>query len=182
MKRICVLMSFSLACVLLLVPQLAAAQSEGIRVRGQWVIDVRDPDGTLAQHLEFDNALTPAGQHVLAGLLTGEWRIAHFEIHLGDSSGGFRMKDDNGATALVATRTNANSAVLEASLKAPQSLQINNVATLAVKCDMPCTTPPAATATGFLFTSHDLQVMSITAGQIVQAKVTLSFLLPPTNQ
>lgn len=47
---------------------------EGVRVHGRWTIDVRNPDGTLASHHEFDNALVTSGEPVpgnaiLAGLL-----------------------------------------------------------------------------------------------------------------
>ena len=52
------------------------AASGGIRVHGHWVIDVRNPDGTVAEHREFDNSLVTGGSLVsgaelLAGLLTG---------------------------------------------------------------------------------------------------------------
>ena len=32
---------------------------EGITVRGQWTIEVRNPDGKLVTHREFENGLTP---------------------------------------------------------------------------------------------------------------------------
>jgi hypothetical protein len=75
------------------VPATSAAQSpakgthEGIGVHGYWTIDVRNPDGTLAKHIEFENGLCPSnvantnysGDYVLAGLLlggsTGGWAI-----------------------------------------------------------------------------------------------------------
>jgi hypothetical protein len=33
---------------------------EGIKVHGHWVIDVRNPDGSLVTHHEFENALRPS--------------------------------------------------------------------------------------------------------------------------
>jgi hypothetical protein len=53
---------------------------ESIKVHGHWVIEVRNPDGSLAQHREFENSLQrPAGQE-LAALLLGNavpigWKV-----------------------------------------------------------------------------------------------------------
>ncbi len=54
---------------------------EGITVHGHWAIDVRNPDGSLAAHHEFENSRSVATGVVLAGLLTrslsgGYWKIA----------------------------------------------------------------------------------------------------------
>jgi len=42
---------------------------EGIKVHGDWVIEVRNPDGSVAERREFENALTGNGQDFLAGAL-----------------------------------------------------------------------------------------------------------------
>src|SRR5437879_3747133 len=34
----------------------AGGPQEGIQVHGAWTIDVREPDGTLVEHREFENA------------------------------------------------------------------------------------------------------------------------------
>jgi hypothetical protein len=39
--------------------------SEGIHVHGHWVIEVRDPDGTVRNRVEKDNALTTEGIEIL---------------------------------------------------------------------------------------------------------------------
>lgn len=57
----------------------AAAQSpggEGIVVHGHWVIDVKNPDGKVVSHRDFENSLitgggTTSGDQVLAALLSG---------------------------------------------------------------------------------------------------------------
>ncbi len=43
-----------------------------IKVHGHWVIDVKNPDGTVAQHREFENSLVTggAGDTILANVLT----------------------------------------------------------------------------------------------------------------
>jgi hypothetical protein len=70
----------------LAVAPLVAQDQEGIKVHGRWAIDIRNADGSLASHHEFDNALTTAGvavggNSVLAGLLSrqfgtvGDWHV-----------------------------------------------------------------------------------------------------------
>lgn len=51
--------------------------SQGITVHGHWVIEVRNPDGKLVSHTEFENSLK--GQFLLATLLSGfvmgDWMV-----------------------------------------------------------------------------------------------------------
>jgi len=42
---------------------------EGIKVHGHWIIDVRNPDGTLAEHRDFENSLV--GSNDVLGFLYG---------------------------------------------------------------------------------------------------------------
>jgi hypothetical protein len=44
---------------------------EGIKVHGYWVIDVRNADGSLAEHHEFENSLVTPGNNFLAEMLGG---------------------------------------------------------------------------------------------------------------
>jgi hypothetical protein len=44
---------------------------DGIKLHGNWVLDVRNPDGTLVAHSEFKNALRPSGNFALGSLLQG---------------------------------------------------------------------------------------------------------------
>jgi len=58
----------------------AGMPSEGIQVHGHWTIDVKNPDGSLASHNEFENALEPTGVAELARLLArletpGAWSV-----------------------------------------------------------------------------------------------------------
>jgi hypothetical protein len=49
------------------------ASHQGIKVHGHWAIDVKNPDGTLAQHREFENSLVDLGEimtYLLAGQVT----------------------------------------------------------------------------------------------------------------
>jgi hypothetical protein len=58
----------------------AKGQHEGITVHGHWTIEVRNPDGRVVTHREFENALTGGGQILLASLLSnqavpGAWSV-----------------------------------------------------------------------------------------------------------
>ncbi|MFZ0954454.1 MAG: hypothetical protein WBQ40_01895 [Candidatus Sulfotelmatobacter sp.] len=44
---------------------------EGIQIHGQWTIEIRNRDGSVARHLEFENSLVGDGPSVLALLLGG---------------------------------------------------------------------------------------------------------------
>jgi hypothetical protein len=77
---------------LLQIPHVAAAQSEGIKVHGRWTIDVRQPDGTLVSHREFENALlvsregSTVGNVILARILGRELSLGNWHIYLGSDN------------------------------------------------------------------------------------------------
>ena len=54
--------------------------AEGIKVHGHWLIEIRDPDGTIASRREFDNALLEPS--ALAGILARRWSVGLWEIDL----------------------------------------------------------------------------------------------------
>ena len=54
--------------------------NEGIEVHGHWTIEVREPDGALVSHYEFENALLASGALSLGSFLSrqetlGIWRV-----------------------------------------------------------------------------------------------------------
>ena len=53
---------------------------EGITVHGHWVIEVRDPDGTLVERREFENALSSAA--TITGLLARDHSAGLWEVQL----------------------------------------------------------------------------------------------------
>jgi hypothetical protein len=68
---------------LLLAPAVGAQTREGIKVRGHWVIEVRNPDGALVKRVEFDNSLAPGGGPRLAQYLAGAGVPARWVVELG---------------------------------------------------------------------------------------------------
>jgi hypothetical protein len=83
-SAIAVLVAFAFAAT---VPTTAFAQSEGIKVHGRWVIEVQNPDGTVAARREFNNALS-GGHQTLAQLLSRNGVPGRWAVYLGNSSGG----------------------------------------------------------------------------------------------
>jgi hypothetical protein len=69
-----------LATALLLPLRLGAQAPEGIVVHGNWVIEVRDSDGTLRQRREFRNALTEFGQQDLVALLGRTFALTYWRV------------------------------------------------------------------------------------------------------
>jgi hypothetical protein len=63
---------------------------EGIQVHGHWTIEVKDSDGKVVTHREFENSLLTAGQVVLGNLLAGSGTPGGWKIQLCHSGG---MKD-----------------------------------------------------------------------------------------
>jgi hypothetical protein len=49
----------------------ARGEHEGIKVHGHWVIEVRNPDGTVTARREFENSLQATGGNLLSALLVG---------------------------------------------------------------------------------------------------------------
>lgn len=62
--------------------QAPGAPREGIRVHGHWVIEVRNPGGTLAARTEFENALQPGAPQALGRLLAAESSVDFWTVHL----------------------------------------------------------------------------------------------------
>ena len=76
-------------------PALAAAkppakgESEGIKVHGHWTIEIKNPDGKLVTHREFENSLVNSpiwgnGAGLLAGILDRSATIGPWQITLAD--------------------------------------------------------------------------------------------------
>lgn len=52
----------------------ARGLNTGITVHGHWILEVRNPDGSLVRHVEFENSLDlGSGTNLLAGVLLGSW-------------------------------------------------------------------------------------------------------------
>jgi hypothetical protein len=166
------------------------AQVQGITVHGRWTIDVRNPDGTLASHHEFDNALvTPAGGNVfLAGLLGRFYRqFTNWSIVL--QGGGA-----NPTRVVLPEHVGSGPpAVGELTLNVPTrpdgrvptgTLELNGTAQLSEAVQLiwvetrldTCRGDACLDPVNFGFTAHNLSTpISLTAGQLLQIRVVFSF-------
>jgi len=188
-------------------PAAIAAQErrEGITVHGHWTIDVRNPDGTLVSHREFENALLGSGKTFAAQLFSGTavpgpWAIAL----LGDlTNGAICTAGIAGVCGITQgppegfgfgatsspnlTLTPGNGAfTLSGSIQAASRGSIASVQTWPGKCVStvsPATCTIANVETLIAFTGTSLTDPStnqptpviVQAGQIVQVSVTISF-------
>ena len=179
--------------------QTGGPPAEGIGVHGYWKIDVRNPDGSLASHTEFENALTAEGQSSLVNVLLGANLFGSMNIDL------------NGSPAPCATivpllnillpipcfiaGTNLTAAV-QGNPSGALVLTGTTTATSDGVIDVVSTKTPLTCGSGFVpcgplfnsngnvpsFTSFDLrdpsspvQPIPVTTGQLIQVSVTLSF-------
>jgi hypothetical protein len=56
---------------------------QGIKVHGHWTIEVRNPDGTLIRHVEFENSLSAGqGNVILSQILARRATVSHWQIVL----------------------------------------------------------------------------------------------------
>jgi hypothetical protein len=177
----------TLAIVSLLAGPTAFAQDqashEGLKVHGHWTIDVRNPDGTLASHHEFENALTLNGQQLLSRVLAHEPRIINgweveFRAPLPNGSTGITIAEPSVVSAipipdsrnLTASRVQLQ-IVLAGSVQAPSTLSLTEV-----NSKLETQTPDGLGIYLETFSSRTLaQPVLVNAGQIVQVTVTFSF-------
>ena len=165
----------------------AGRPSEGIKVRGHWLIEVRNPDGTLASRTEFNNALNLGGPTGLAKVLSREITVGLWSIFLTGNP-----KPCTGNVDCVITESNSpsveahvfktltvvrngSSVVLAGTATVANTTSINGVATTFLNC-APSTPPASTCVVGPII---DLTVASVSvavvAGQQVQVTVVISF-------
>ena len=174
---------------------------EGIKVRGQWAIDVKNPDGSLAKHYEFENALVSDGQIRLSNFLgrtrtPGRWAIIVFDglctpdsgastvcllTEAGSTYGGTPYTEPNNWPNLVLAQATpgAPGLTLRGSFTAAAAGTVSSVATTLGACAQTSTPQnciefdPGGAA---MFSARALPApVAVQAGQVVQISVTFSF-------
>jgi hypothetical protein len=172
-------------------PVVSAQAREGITVHGHWVIDVRNPDGTLASHSDFENALTPNGAAVLAMFLSREataiveWVIelvpngsigapfgrtggSNIPAHIYEAAAGPLAGAPNLFGTLTVARQNST-VVLKGTATAATAGEVVSVRT-ALTLDI------HGSHTPYDFSGTVLaNPVSLSAGQIIQVTVAISF-------
>jgi hypothetical protein len=185
-------------------PPPPSGRQEGIKVHGHWVVEVRNPDGTLADRREFNNALH-SGALTLTTLLTrrgvpGRWELTfgNTDTDIPPCQGGTgaslgwcsiienaATNQTAGATAvsrdLVVTHT-PTSLTLTGTITALVNGIVGRVATRLGTCDLPATIDQCGGAgDATFFTDAVLGVagkppkVPVVAGQIIKLTVTITF-------
>lgn len=175
----------------------AGVPQEGIKVHGNWTIEVINPDGTPAEHREFENSLFDNGPLVLASLLGRQNTTGGWGVELSGQQGAFLEGPNPTAGVLVensptSTGTNyfktltvdvptsgpnAHKLVLTGNATASATGDISQVSTRVIL--LAPSLPPAidyydGTFFGFTSTSSFTPV-NLTPGQQVQVTVVISF-------
>lgn len=176
--------------------QPSGAVQQGIHVSGYWKIDIRNADGSLAKHVEFENALTSFP--FSASALGAQSAVGPFAIEMTAGSGDtpcntgscylYQNTYNNftcfsGRTCFnTLTETVANATIqLAGSFTATRNGNIGNVYSVITMCPATyttnaCRTDANAAQTNGAFTSFALpSPVTIASGQIVQVSVTISF-------
>jgi hypothetical protein len=169
---------------------------EGIKIHGHWTIEVRNPDGTVATHREFENSLLGNGAQFLGAILgrhnaVGAWSLSVSsstvqpcvsaaspvqctiaEPALGATGGG------NIFSTLSVSVGATGSLLLSGTAVAGQSGTIDTVQSADYVCAntvSPSACPPSATAT-FQFTQGTVNpAVNVSLGQTVAVTVTFTF-------
>lgn len=183
--------------------QPSGAPREGIKVHGHWSIDIVNPNGSLASHHEFENALADGGQTlaaILGGSTAGRWVVTLSSQHgISPCQGGTgpslantcrimesAATNTTGGTAefktLTATttasgpQTGLNTLVLSGSATALVAGQVDRVDTSMAVCTEATPRSGCTMAGGGLpFTTATPPAVQVAAGQTIRVTVTLSF-------
>jgi hypothetical protein len=181
------------------IPATAFAQSEGINVRGEWTIVIRNEDGSVASRHEFRNAFVPSlGGPLLANLLknisvVAEWMISMQGFACLNASGqpgncilvlnpGWQAQGPEQffptlTTAVPTSGPNAGKFVLTGSAKAARTASVTTVATFGLECPASSTTCNGLGAPQRTFTSHFIgnPGIPVVQGQTIDVNVVISF-------
>jgi hypothetical protein len=176
----------------------------GITVHGWWKIDVRNPDGKLVRHVEFENNLMvggATGDALLTGLLGRTLSAGSWAVVLIVPNGSMHVTEPASAEAAICNylACSSNLSVVPGTAQLPGVLtltgfvvvppgvtSISSVSTDMIACNganvLPaaCVNTPVSginngTSTDYSFTQANVSVPSLTSGQLVNVSVTFSF-------
>ena len=160
---------------------------EGIKVHGYWTIDVRNADGTLSSHIEFENSLTSSGARFLLDVLNAKDSVGRWLIELSPSicdlgdgaSSKCLITQENPpspgffgplSVSIPLTGPDVGKFILKGTARAAATGSITGVSTLFIR---------ASDSKGFTnqFTSADISVTpaAVQPGQSIDVTVKISF-------
>jgi hypothetical protein len=156
---------------------------EGIKVHGHWTIDVRNPDGTLASHYDFENSLLSTGGAALSSSLARTGVIGSWKVVLLTTSasvlGALSETSSNLTVGAPTSGPNSGNLVLNGSFTDVQGGMIAMVNTFFDFCSSGVLAASCGDANAIaetVFTSKVLATpVTIVPGQLVQVTVVISF-------
>jgi hypothetical protein len=179
----------------------AGEHQDGIKVHGHWTIEVRNPDGKLVTHREFENSLDPqTGATGLANVLGRVHSVGLWEVGVGNlptlpaqpcqastfmspcimGESGDTLNPNAFKTLSVTVPTSGNNAgkvVLSGSFTAQNTSPLAAASSTFFYC--PGTVAPVNCGTPlnqFTFlTATFFSAITVNAGQLVQVTVVISF-------
>lgn len=182
----------------------AGGPHEGIKVHGHWSIEVRNPDGAVVTHREFENSLAPPGATLSAvlsrGGTAGAWQVwvenvvgggtasglcAHLEQNtteciIGEPGSIFSVPASTNLVVATPSGKFGGIVTLSGSVQVTGAGTVNSVETFFATC--PPTVTPSACPTsttsngGIAFTSAGVSPpVSVAVGQTIAVIVTISF-------
>jgi hypothetical protein len=156
---------------------------EGIKVHGHWIIEVRDPDGTLVTRREFENSLTSTAGAFLPTILSRQSTIGFWSVSISDPANTTTLSVQEGSALTVSAPSsgaNAGKFVLTGSTVAAGGLtSIGTVGTNLTVCS--ATVAPANCnltniSTNGPFTLAILApAIGVSNGQTIAITVLISF-------
>jgi len=177
-------------------------QHEGIKVHGHWTIEVRNPDGKLVTHREFENSLAGGqGSFALSTVLARINFVGLWQINLGGpasggpcpgsvNNGDCMIQENasplsgsglfNGLSVTAPTGANGFNVLQLSGTATAGTGQITRVQTFVNTCPSgtascaPATTGGGVTA-GFNFTGAAIAPINVSSGQTVAVTVVISF-------
>lgn len=167
----------------------------GVTIRGEWVVVVKDPDGSVAAEHRFHNEFN--GATTVAPILAHASATGRYWLTLSDTGGNnpcgvetpsacfdFEADDPNSSVpgwfGSLAVSNSSGQVVVSSELFATRNGQFNNVRMLLSRCGN--TTAPSACHPGSYgnFSSRTLaSPITVVAGQQILTTVTYSFTAAP---
>jgi hypothetical protein len=175
--------------------------SEGIAVHGHWTVDVLNPDGSLAEHREFENSFTTAGKEVFTNIIARQSVTGRYSIVFNGTPTNPCLENNNNAVCSIAeavetinstayfknlTVTKSGAAgnaklVLSGSATIANTTSISGVGTDLGFCNAtvsPANCANTASNTVYAITWATLSpTIAVQAGQQVQVTVEISFVI-----
>jgi len=171
---------------------------EGIKVHGHWTIDIKNKDGSLVSHHEFDNALDSFGAQALTQMLSRTKVPGIWDVYVWHVGSGLRAPCPsyfNGACVIgevgstdpeaqfktltvtvPASGPNAGKLVLSGNATAEADGDIARVGTQLGLCAGTTAAAACAVYRSIDFTAHNFPTpIVVLANQIIQVTVVISF-------